>query len=457
MKQAWLALSALCVGFFMVLLDQSIVSVATPAIQEGLSADYGRVLWVHSIYLLTFAVPLLVMGRLGDRFGPRRVYLTGLALFTLSSLMCGVAQNIDVLILSRAVQGVGASMMAPQTMVVINRVFPREKRGAALGIWGSVAGLSTLLGPLLGGIITQFLSWQWIFLINVPLGALCAAFVVLWVPRFEPSDSRIDMLSIAMSMAAVSLVVFAIQEGERMDWAWWIWLCLAAGVAIAFLFIRRQPHLQSHALLPMGLFARRTFAFGNLSMFAMGFTIAGLMVPVMMYLQESAKLSPLVAGLLVTPMSILSGVLAPFVGRLVDKKDPRPILMLGFFIMAAGVFGLVIVLREGVSYWWVIPVMILLGFANAFIWSPNSTLTLRDLPPKVAGAGSGMYNFTRQLGAVTGTACLAAVLQARVDAGSSAAFGESLLPAALVLMVGLWAAWMARDSSTEPLLEARSS
>lgn len=436
MKQAWLALTALCVGFFMILLDQSIVSVATPAIQHGLGADYGSAMWVHSIYLLTFAVPLLVMGRMGDRFGPRRVYVTGLLLFAAASLVCGLSPNIETLIASRALQGFGGSMMAPQTMVVINRVFPREKRGAALGIWGSVAGLSTLLGPLLGGAITEFASWQWIFLINVPLGLICAFFVMRWVPQLETSPNRVDVASIVMFMVAVSLIVFSLQEG-------FIWWCLLAGLIVAVLFIRRQPHLGPHALLPMSLFARRSFAFGNLSMFAMGFTIAGMMVPIMLFLQQF--LTPFTAGLLVTPMSLIAGVLAPFVGRVVDRRDPRPVSMMGFLLMAVGVFGLVLILRDGVSYWWVIPVMTVLGFGNAFVWSPNSTMTLRDLPPEVAGAGSGMYNFTRQLGAVTGTATLAAVLQMRASVGSPAAFGESLIPAGVVLLLGLWAAWMARD------------
>ena len=152
-RQAWRALAALCIGFFMILLDQTVVAVATPQFQAELGASINQVVWVTSIYLLMFAVPLLVTGRLGDRFGQRNVYLVGMVIFTLSSLACGLASNIVALIVARAAQGLGASIMAPQTMSVINRVFARDRRGAAMGMWGAVAGLATLTGPILGGII----------------------------------------------------------------------------------------------------------------------------------------------------------------------------------------------------------------------------------------------------------------------------------------------------------------
>lgn len=164
-KEAWPALIALCVGFFMILLDQTIVAVATPVLQKELGASYKEVIWVTSAYLLTFAVPLLITGRLGDRFGPRNVYVVGMTVFTLSSLACGFAPNMITLIIARAVQGFGASLLTPQTMSLINRMFARERRGAALGAWGSVAGLATLTGPILGGFITASFGWQWIFLL----------------------------------------------------------------------------------------------------------------------------------------------------------------------------------------------------------------------------------------------------------------------------------------------------
>src|SRR6266568_1107491 len=175
-RNPWLALYALVVGFFMILLDMTIVSVANPTIMRDLHTDMTKVIWVTSAYLLTYAVPLLVTGRLGDRFGPKNIYLIGLVVFTLASLWCGLSGSIDMLIAARAVQGLGAALMTPQTMAVITRTFPPDKRGAAMGLWGGVAGLATLVGPILGGVLVDQLGWNWIFYINVPVGVV--AFVL---------------------------------------------------------------------------------------------------------------------------------------------------------------------------------------------------------------------------------------------------------------------------------------
>ncbi|QFQ02667.1 Multidrug resistance protein stp [Corynebacterium urogenitale] len=447
---AWRCLIALCIGFFMILLDQTIVAVATPAIQRDLGGDYGQIIWVTSVYLLCFAVPLLVTGRLGDRWGPKNLYIAGMVIFTLSSLWCGLAGSVEQLIIARGVQGIGASLLTPQTMSVINRVFPRNKRGAALGIWGSTAGLSTLTGPLLGGFITGFAGWHWVFFINVPIGVLSVAMVAAWVPRFKPSEKPIDPLSIVLSIVTMTSLIYAIQEGQRAGWAWWIWgLFLLAAVCL-FFFIRRQEavlHTGRDALIPLDLFRRKHFAFGNISIFAMGFTVAGMMVPVMLFLQQVHGLEPLTAGLMMTPMSLLAFFLSPLVGRAVDKHDPRPLAVAGFGVMALGLAVMVTVMMTGVSHWWVLVSSVILGVGNPLVWAPNSTTTLRDLPPRFAGAGSGMYNTTRQLGAVTGAAIIGLVLQVRMvglpadDAGQ--AFGAALIPAVLLLGVGMWGAWRA--------------
>lgn len=455
LSQAWRCVIALCIGFFMILLDQTIVAVATPAIQRDLGGDYGRIIWVTSVYLLFFAVPLLVTGRLGDRWGPKNLYIAGMIIFTLSSLWCGLASNIEQLIMARAAQGFGASLLTPQTMSVINRVFPREKRGAALGVWGSTAGLSTLMGPLLGGFITGVASWHWVFFINVPIGVLSVAMVAAWVPRFQPSDKPIDLPSIVLSVVTMSSLIYAIQEGERAGWAWWIWALFLVAVLSLVLFIRRQATVGDKGrdpLIPLELFARRHFSFGNVSIFTMGFTIAGMMVPVMLFLQQVHNVSPLNSALLMAPMSILAFVLSPVVGRAVDAYDPRPLAMAGFALMSVGVLSLVIVMMTGVSHWWVLVASVILGFGNPLVWAPNSTTTLRDLPHQFAGAGSGMYNTTRQLGAVTGAAVIGMVLQIRMEALpeelAGQAFGASLIPAALLLGVGMWGAWRAVEPAT---------
>ena len=447
LPEAWRALIALCLGFFMILLDQTIVAVATPGFERDLHADYGQLLWVTSIYLLTFAVPLLVTGRLGDRFGPKNLYIAGMVIFTVSSLACGLAGSIETLIVARAVQGIGGALLTPQTMSVINRVFPHDKKGAALGAWGAVAGVSTLAGPLLGGLIMDFATWHWVFFINVPIGVVCIVFVALWVPKFRPHNQRIDGLSVVVSIAAMALIVYAIQEGEKAQWALWIWGLLVGGVVLIGVFLWLQARVERRGrtapLIPLGLFARKDFAFGNIAIFSMGFAVAGMMVPVMLYLQNIHGLSPLQAGLFVTPMSLISGALAPFVGRAVDKRSPRPMAVLGFTLMTLSTMGLVVFMRPDFPLWAPLCVFLLMGFAHGFVWAPNSTVTLRELPHESIGAGSGMYNTTRQLGAVIGSAVIAAVLQARGETSGASAFAEALLPAGIVLVLGIVASVLA--------------
>ena len=215
----WPALWALCLGFFMILVDTTIVTVATPAIIEDFGADVNTVVWVTSAYLLAYAVPVLITGRLGDRFGPRRLYLLGLAIFTTASLWCGLTSTIEGLIVARVFQGLGASLMTPQTMAVITRIFPMERRGAAMSLWGATAGVATLVGPIAGGLLVDSLGWEWIFFINVPVGIL--AFVLAWrlVPTLDTRAHSFDWLGVVLSGAGMFLLVFGLQEGHQFDWA----------------------------------------------------------------------------------------------------------------------------------------------------------------------------------------------------------------------------------------------
>ena len=194
----WPALWALVLGFFMILVDSTIVSVATPAIMADLGVSVDAVVWVTSAYLLAYAVPLLVTGRLGDRFGPRRVYLVGLVVFTLASLWCGLTGTLGELIAARVVQGLGAALMTPQTMAVITRTFPAENRGRAMSLWGAVAGVATLVGPILGGVLVDGLGWEWIFFINVPVGVVGFLVAVRLVPELPTHVRRFDLVGVAL-------------------------------------------------------------------------------------------------------------------------------------------------------------------------------------------------------------------------------------------------------------------
>lgn len=456
LPHAWRALIALCIGFFMILLDQTIVAVATPVIQAQMKADYGQVIWVTSVYLLTFAVPLLIMGRLGDRFGPKNLYILGMVVFTASSLWCGLAGSIEELIIARAVQGLGASLLTPQTMSVINRAFPIERRGSALGVWGATAGLSVLSGPLLGGFITEYASWNWVFFINVPIGVLSVILAGMWVPRFKPSDRRVDALSMILSIITMTSFIYAIQEGDRVGWPWWIWALFVVSLVGLVLFIRQQDIATKRGrdpLVPLILFSRRHFAYGNIAIFTMGFTVAGMMLPFMLYLQQIHHMTPVTSALMVTPTAVISLFMSPLVGRWVDQYDPRPMAVLGFGLMALGILVQVVVMLSGVNHYWTLLSTTIMGFGNAFVWSPNSSTTLRTLPHEFAGVGSGFFNNARQLGAVTGAAIISLVVQARIDNlpmdQAAQAFGDSLIPAIILLGVGMGASWRAVEPAAD--------
>ena len=209
----WPALWSMVLGFFMILMDTTIVSVANPSIMLGLGTTMNATLWATSAYLLAYAVPLLITGRLGDRFGPRRLYLIGLVVFTLSSLACGLSTEIGSLIVARVFQGLGAALMTPQTMAVITRIFPPRQRGSAMAVWGITAGVATLVGPILGGFLLDALSWEWIFFINVPVGIVGFILAMRYVPKLETHAHRFDWVGVVLSALGMFLLVFGIQEG----------------------------------------------------------------------------------------------------------------------------------------------------------------------------------------------------------------------------------------------------
>ncbi|HVX46849.1 MAG TPA: MDR family MFS transporter, partial [Mycobacteriales bacterium] len=412
----WPALWALCLGFFMILVDSTIVSVATPAIMKGLHADVNEVVWVTSAYLLAFAVPLLITGRLGDRVGPKNLYLTGLALFTLASAWCGLTGDINQLIVARVFQGLGASMMTPQTMAVITRTFPANKRGQAMGLWGAVAGVATLVGPILGGVLVDGLGWEWIFFINLPVGVVGFFLAYRLVPKLPTHSHQFDLIGVGLSAAGMFCLVFGIQEGQSYDWSGWVWGLIGAGVLILAAFVLWQARNRREPLVPLGLFRDRNFSLANLSITTVGFAITAMAFPLMLYAQNVRNLSPTRSALLLVPMAVISGGLAPFVGKLVDKVHPRYIAGLGLLCFPVSLVWLSLVMKPDSAIWELLLPIALLGVANGFMWSPLSTTATRNLPIQQAGAGSGVYNTTRQVGAVLGSAAIAALMESRLSA-----------------------------------------
>jgi len=462
-REPWPALFALCIGFFMILVDTTIVSVATPAIIEDLHAQVNDVVWVTSAYLLAYAVPVLITGRLGDRFGPKRLYLTGLTVFTLASLWCGLTSTIGMLIAARVVQGVGASMMTPQTMAVITRIFPAQRRGAAMALWGATAGVATLVGPILGGVLVDALGWEWIFFINVPVGLI--GFAAAWrlVPRLETHSHRFDWLGVALSGIGMFLLVFGIQEGHQQHWSATIWTMIVTGLVILVLFVVWQARNRQEPLVPLSLFRDRNFSLANVAITTMGFSITAMAIPLMIWAQVVRGRTPTESALLLVPMALMTLVLARTVGRLTDRVHPRLIAGTGFALLVIGLVWLTRVMTPDTSLWWTVPPMVIFGIGNACVWAPTSATATRNLPVQLAGAGSGVYNATRQVGAVIGSAAIAVLMDSRLAAeglpsfqgegsgstgslpaavadGFSQAMATSVLITPAVLVIGLIAA-----------------
>lgn len=475
--QPWPALWALVLGFFMILIDTTIVSVANPRIMEGLRTDINSVIWVTSAYLLAYAVPLLITGRLGDRFGPKNLYLTGLVVFTLASAWCGFSGDITQLIVARVFQGLGASMMTPQTMAIITRIFPPNRRGQAMGLWGATAGVATLVGPVLGGVLVDSLGWEWIFFVNLPIGVV--AFVMAWrlVPRLETHQHRFDILGVVLSALGMFLLVFGLQEGESYDWGTIagpisVWGLIGAGVVVLALFVVWQRlNTRGEPLLPLALFRDRNFALANAAMSTVGFTITSMSLPLVFYFQLVLGYTPTESALMLIPMAVITAALAQPVGKLVDRINPRYIAFTGAILLAASLAWYSSLMVPDMAFGWLLLPSALLGVANACVWSPLSTTATRNLPQRQAGAGAGVFNTTRQVGSVLGSAAVAALIQARLTAelpaaasgdqsfsgtlppvlheGFSNAMAQALLlPAALALVCAVIVVFFAKPNQT---------
>lgn len=411
----WHALWAMLVGFFMILVDATIVSVANPSIMAALGASYDSVIWVTSAYLLAYAVPLLVAGRLGDRFGPKNLYLVGLTLFTVASLWCGLADSIGMLIVARVVQGLGAALLTPQTLSTITRLFPADRRGVAMSLWGATAGVATLVGPLAGGLLLDVLGWQWIFFVNVPVGIVGVGLALRLIPQVDTGTQKFDLLGMALSGIGMFMIVFALQEGQSHNWGPSVWGTIAGGIGFMAAFLFWQYVNPADPLVPLRIFADRDFSLSNIGVATIGFVVTAMIVPVMFYAQEVCGLSPTRSALVVAPMAIASGVLAPFVGRIVDRSHPRPVIGFGFSLVAISLTWLSIEMTSAAPIWRIVLPLTVTGVGMAFIWSPLAATATRNLPPQLAGAGSGVYNTTRQVGSVLGSAGVAAFMTWRIS------------------------------------------
>ena len=416
----WLVLVVLTSGFFMILLDTTIVNVAIPAMSAGLNTTLDQILWVLNAYILVYAVLLITAGRLGDLYGQRNLFAIGLLIFTVASALCGLSQNAGELIAARVLQGIGGAILTPQTLSIITTLFPPERRGAAFGVWGGVAGLATIAGPTVGGAIVTYISWQWIFFVNVPIGiaALIATFAI--IPDVRPGRRHCwDIMGVVLATAGLFAVVFGLIEGQRFSWgeigSYGITIpeVIIGGVVLLAVFIVWE-RFQAEPLMPLSLFRDRNFAVANWIAAAISFGMLSLFLPIVIYLQSVRGFSALTAGLTFAPMSLTSMVLAPFAGRFADKVGGKYILLAGISLFTIG-FGLVTFVAGPDSTWltFLVPAIIA-GAGMGMTFAPMTTVAMRNISPQMSGAASGILNTTRQLGAAIGSAVVGALLQSQL-------------------------------------------
>jgi EmrB/QacA subfamily drug resistance transporter len=409
----WAILITLSLGFFMTLLDLTIVNIAIPSMITALGASLDEILWVVNAYVLVLAVLLITAGRLGDLRGQRTLFVAGVVVFTLASLACGLAPNPTLLIAFRAVQGVGAAMLMPQTMAIIIATFPADRRGTALGIWGAVAGLATVAGPTLGGVLVTYASWRWIFIVNVPVGLIVLAMTFAFIPdtRIE-RQHKLDLLGVTIATAGLFCLTFALIEGQRYSWNGAIVALFVAAAVLTVLFLLQQRSRQeAEPLVPFSLFRNRNFTVINIVASLVSVAILGFFLPITIYLQSVLGYSAIKAGLILAPMSLIALVLAPIAGKMSDKIGGKYILMTGLALYGLG--AAILTVQSGTDTNWpaFLPAIAVMGLGMGGIWAPMATEAMRGVPMMLAGAAAGVNNTLRQVGSVVGSAAVGALLQ----------------------------------------------
>jgi EmrB/QacA subfamily drug resistance transporter len=425
-------LAVTCIGFFMVLLDASIVTVALPTIQRELHTQLSGLQWVVDAYTLPFAVLLLTAGTLGDRFGRKRVFLFGLVIFTVGSGMCGLAPSLPWLIAGRAFQGAGSAALTPGSLSLLAAAFtvPRE-RTQALGIWSGISGIALAAGPLVGGLLIEVSGWQAIFFVNLPIGiiALLLGVSILAESR-NPTATHIDVPGQLLAIGGLSALVFALIEGQADGWGSPLILSLlGAAVALITLFLVVEAR-SSEPVLPLGLFKSAVFSTANFAALAVGFALLGTVFFISQFFQEVQGYTPLQSGTRTLPTTIGIFIVAPLAGRITARLGPRLPIAVGALL--AGVALLLLTrLEPSTAYgdlWWKFA---LFGIGIGLTLSPITAAVLASVPPQRAGLASGVVTTSRQIGSVLGIAVLGALVENQEARNLASGLSNLRLPEAL--------------------------
>jgi EmrB/QacA subfamily drug resistance transporter len=416
MERKWWTLVAVCIAIFMLLIDITVVNVALPSLQKSLGATFSELQWVVDAYALTLATCVLTAGSAGDLYGRKRVFIAGIVLFTAASALCGAAPDPIFLILSRALQGIGGAIMFAVSLALISQEFQGKERGTAFGIWGATTGAAVAIGPLVGGMLTSWLSWRWIFFVNVPIGII--AFVLsLRVVResSDPGHGSIDPLGLVLLTGGLFSLVFALIEGNQRGWssALIVSLLVASAVLLAG-FVVQQLRRRVPMIDPR-LFRKPAFTGVQVAAFSISASLFAMFLYLTLYMQEVLGYSPLQAGIRFLPMSLLAFVAAPIGGKL-SAKVPVRLLMGGGLALCALALALMAGLTPS-SGWTALLAGFIVGGIGIGLTNPALASTaISTVPREQAGAGSGVNATFRQVGIATGIAALGAIFQHQLAA-----------------------------------------
>jgi EmrB/QacA subfamily drug resistance transporter len=407
----WWTLGAMCFALFMIMLDNTVVNVALPSIQRDLHASLQALEWTMNAYTLTFAVLLVTGGRLGDIFGRRKLFLFGVAVFGASSLAIGVAPNDTWLVAFRAVQGIGAAFMMPATLALLTQAFPAEQRGMAIGTWAGVGALALAIGPVVGGFLTEDVSWRAIFFLNPPIavGAVAVTLFAARESRDETAGRGVDCAGIATLTVGLTALVLALVESNSWHWASAriVGLFVVATIALAaFVIIETRVRVP---MLDFRFFRSRTSAGANVVAFLVTFAMFAQFFFMTLYMQNVLHYSPLQTGVRFLPATLVIIVMGPLAGRLTDRVGPRPLMAMGLVIVGA---ALLIQSRLTVhtGYGLLLPGFILLGLGIGLVMSPMTTAAMNAVDPTKAGAASGVVSMSRMVGGTVGLAVMGALV-----------------------------------------------
>jgi EmrB/QacA subfamily drug resistance transporter len=427
-RRGW-TLAIVSIGLFMVVLDNLVVSVALPSIHRDLGASIQALEWTVNAYTLAYAVLLLTGSALGDRWGRKRMFMAGIALFTASSAAAALAPSTGLLIAARALQGVGAAIATPLTLTLLADAFPPAQRGLALGVWSGISGVAVALGPLVGGAVVQAASWHWIFWINVPIGVLLVPLAGVRLSESHGPNARLDLGGLALGSTGLFGIVYGLVRSQSLGWtASEVVFSLAAGAALVVAFIAHERRT-AEPMLPMGFFAKRAFAVTNVVSLTMYFGMFGSIFFLSQFLQNVLGNSPLQAGVKLLVWTGATMVTAPLAGYFSERYGSRPFLVAGLGLQAVALAWMAAISSVSVSYTSLLVPFVLGGAGMALVFAPSANAVLSAVRTDQAGQASGATNAIRELGGVLGVSVLATVFTSHGGYTSPQAFVNGLIPA----------------------------